>query len=214
MSASTERRSSWPPEARADGRQSVVEADDAAGERHQLRCHGTLLGQTIEQPVLVEAAHHDQPVHGMIRRASPTAPRCRWPSDRRRTGATPRCASRAPALLVDLDFPRRTWPCAASPSRNPCRGTYGALQLVGRRTRQETTGAHVRVDACRAGCQARRSRRVAPMIPDDRAMDRASCDRSGRGEAHHPQQIDVKHDLGSGKAISTNSMLSLTGGVH
>jgi hypothetical protein len=47
--------------------------DASAQRRHQLGRQSAARGHAIEQPLLVEAAHHDQPVDGIVRRPADLA---------------------------------------------------------------------------------------------------------------------------------------------
>ena len=52
-------------EARSDRRESVMEAGNAGAQRgHQFGRQGAALGHAIEQPLLVEAVHDNQPLDG------------------------------------------------------------------------------------------------------------------------------------------------------
>ena len=134
-----------PAEARLIGASPSWKRGDArAQRRHQLGRQRAALGHAVEQAVLVEAMHDDQPVDGVVGRLADLAQR-QLAVAPRRTGADAEIDLRR-QLAVDLDLGRAHRGAPLDRREIHVGELHRALQLVGALAGEEDHGA-VRVDA-------------------------------------------------------------------
>ena len=161
----------WAREPRGDRGQFVVETRDArAQRRHQRGRQCAAYGHAVEHPLLVEAAHDDQPVDGIdasVPRLAQHKLAAAVPADRRNAQV-----DLGGELAIDVDLGRAHGRPSPHGREIHVRELHGALQLVGAVARQEDHGA-VRVDATRRRQPGREKGGDLRLILDDEGRVRA-----------------------------------------